>query len=277
MADTKGTKQNAKQEVEQRIDQKAEQEDQHDGSSSSTEESKKLILYADIMGFKERVRANSHEEVKKDLELFKGLWENHWWKYFKEKDNIQFVQYSDSILIVENEINADGLYRISRAAGILMEVALYSKFPIKGCIAYGKLTFDKEAELYFGQPLIDAYLLHDELYYYGIVVHHSAEKVVNWYNSENAPYIYSEIPLKKGRTTHCHLAWNIFANSESPIQLDDTKYCEDYLKKIEETVSGAPRIYVDNTRKVLRNDREIWLDAKMVAGNNYAKFPIRED
>lgn len=48
----------------------------------------------------------------------------------------------------------------------------------KRSLAKGKFTFDEENDLYFGRPLVDAYLLHDELYYYGIVAHHSIESLI---------------------------------------------------------------------------------------------------
>jgi hypothetical protein len=37
------------------------------------------------------------------------------------------------------------------------------------------MTLDDENSIFFGQPLIDAYLLQEELYFYGVVMHHTAE------------------------------------------------------------------------------------------------------
>ncbi|KGN85157.1 hypothetical protein HR08_07015 [Porphyromonas gulae] len=243
----------------------------------------RLILYADIMGFKELVRTNSHEMVKKQLMKFKNKWKEKW-EVLLGGDNIRFVQYSDSILIVENEVNEEGLDRISLAAQNLMKVAMESGFALKGCIAYGMLTFDEENELYFGQPLIDSYLLHDELYYYGIVVHNSAERLIKKYNrvfkkndieKGNHPYIYSPISLKRGSSRHCHLAWNLLS-SGSILPIDITRTCEMWLEEIEENVSGAPRIYVDNTRKILNNDKELFEKEKISnSGDKNIEFPIK--
>ena len=70
---------------------------------------------------------------------------------------------------------------ITKAAVRLMQSAISLGFPIKGVLAQGKFTYDKDNELYFGAPLVAAYNLHDDIHYYGIVVHHSAEKTVKLY------------------------------------------------------------------------------------------------
>lgn len=51
-----------------------------------------------------------------------------------------------------------------------------SKIPFRGSIAYGEMTVDLENSIFFGQPLIDAYLLGEQLQSYGIACHASAEK-----------------------------------------------------------------------------------------------------
>ncbi|WP_052100758.1 hypothetical protein [Porphyromonas gulae] len=262
MADTKGTKQNAKI--------KAAQKTKSNKASIWAEDHERLILYADIMGFKEFVRTHPHEEVKERLLKFKNYSKDGFSDWINN-ENIKFVQYSDSILIVENEVNENGLNRISFAAQMLADITMDLGFGLNGCIAYGMLTFDKENELYFGQPLIDAYLLQQEIHYYGIVVHHSAESIIKEYNYAlpsdpkigNYPYIYSPIPLKKGLITHCHLALNLLpAQDQNSLNIDFTKQYEEKLENIETTVSGAPRIYIDNTRKVMRNDNNIFKKAQ---------------
>ena len=38
---------------------------------------------------------------------------------------------------------------------------------------------------------------------------------------------------------------------------DITHTCEKWIDKIAEHVSGAPRIYIDRTREILRNDQQL--------------------
>ena len=77
---------------------------------------------------------------------------------------------------------------------------------------------------------------------------------------------------------HCHLAWNLYDNKlESPI--DNWSTCEKYLQQIELTVSGAPRIYIDNTRRVMLKDLALYEAEKKKAETNNQPviFPIREE
>jgi hypothetical protein len=222
-----------------------------DHQSSWTEDCERLILYADIMGFKERVLTNSHNVLKDSLLDFM--------KSFKKKmqhlltgDYLRYVQFSDSIIIVANGTDSKMFNIITKAAVCLIHGAMSHGFPIKGVLSKGVFTFDVENDLYFGKPLVDAYVLHDEIHYYGIVVHHSAESVVKKYIYLGLPYCKERIPLKKGKTAHYHLSWQYFNENLSTGKLSNKT--EKWLSQIEETVSGTPRIYVDNTRDVIEKD-----------------------
>lgn len=236
-----------------------------------SEDKERYILYADLMGFKERVRNTKHDKLKEDLKAFKkkllsGL------SPLQIGNHLKVVQYSDSILIVDNDTNQDGFNRISKAAALLMHTALEQKFPLKGALAKGLLTFDHDSQLYFGQPLIDAYLLHDELQFYGIIAHHTIEQDIKNSTYQHTvsgkvrqnPYIYSPIHLKKSRTAHYHLAYNLI-NTARQCPYDITTKCHEWLDKIEETVSGNPRIYVDNTRKILNDDKKLYEETIMAS------------
>ena len=62
----------------------------------------KYVLYADIMGFKERVMRTKHEDLKKELKELRERLED-WFKpfvYYNEK-TFKVSFFSDSILIVE--------------------------------------------------------------------------------------------------------------------------------------------------------------------------------
>ena len=114
--------------------------------------------------------------------------------------------------------------------------------------------FTVDRQLYFGQPLCDAAVLHDQLKFYGIAVHHSAEKTVRSYSTELLPYSKTPIYIDKGKVCHYHLCWNLL---DKTYQSNDiTEICEKWLQTIEESVSGEPRMYVDRTLEILRNDSE---------------------
>lgn len=216
----------------------------------------RLILYADIMGFSFRVNRENHNKLKRDLLKFKKTWEKQS-SILRKDDRLRSVQFSDSIMVVVNGVDEEMFNLITKAAICLMQTAMSLGFPIKGVISQGKFTYDKNNELYFGLPLVEAYKLHDEIHYYGIVVHHSAEKIVKLYADATRPYIKTAINLKKGRTSHFHLLWHLLDKKLAKANISDL--ANDWLDKIEEGVSGEPRIYVDNTREILKQDHNQWL------------------
>jgi hypothetical protein len=217
------------------------------------EDRERLILYADIMGFKDTVMSSSHEDLKGRLENFKKNFDRKI-EPLKSGSHLKYVQFSDSVIIVVNGINTKMVNLITKAATILMHQAVKMKFPIKGVISKGVFTFDERSELYFGRPLVDAALLHDEIYYYGIVVHHSAEHDIKKYISADIPFLCSPVALKKGKTSHYHLAWGLTATDLSP--KDITEDVMEWLTVIQEQVSGSPRIYIDNTKEIINEDRK---------------------
>ena len=219
------------------------------------DDAERLILYVDIMGFSYRVTKNDHLDLKRDLQVFKTKWERRV-KPLQIGDHLRWVQFSDSILLVVNGTTEKMFNLITKAAVCLMQSAISLSFPIKGVLAQGVFTYDKESELYFGLPLVSAYQLHDEIYYYGIVVHHSAEQTVKSFANSARRYTKSKVYLKKGKTSHYHLAWHLLDKTLQPSNIKDS--VDEWLDKIEESVSGAPRIYVDNTRDVVNNDKAPW-------------------
>lgn len=62
--------------------------------------------------------------------------------------------------------------------------------------------------------------------------------------------------LKKGKTSHYHLSWHLLNKDLSTGNIKDS--VNEWLDKIEESVSGTPRIYVDNTRDVVVSDDREW-------------------
>lgn len=132
------------------------------------------VLYADIMGFKERVMRTEHSKLKEEFEKLKTALDA-WLVPTLKAASFKTSFFSDSILIVD-ESTKWGFNRISKAAAGLMQVSLEHKFPLKGVISKGPFTYDEEKQLFFGKAIVDAYLLQEQVYYYGIVAHHSVEE-----------------------------------------------------------------------------------------------------
>ena len=215
-------------------------------------DAERLLLYADIMGFKDRTFRSTHDQLKKDFICFRNKWDRQIKPLFDKKDYLKFVQFSDSFLIVAKGVDAKMFNLISKAAVRLMHVALEIGFPIKGVLSQGEFTYSDDKQLYFGRPLVDAAVLHDQLKFYGIAVHHSAEKIVKDFKSADNPYFYSKIALKTGKVSHYHLAWHLI--NKSLDAADNTELCKKWLASIAESVSGEPRVYIDNTLDIIQQD-----------------------
>lgn len=215
------------------------------------QDAERLILYADVMGFKSRVLTRTHEELKCEFLEFREAWDARI-SPLQLNDFLKFVQFSDSMMIVVKGVDEKMFNLLTKAAITLMQIAMEKKFPLKGAIAQGTFGFYSDKQLYFGQPLCDAAVLHDQLKFYGIAVHHSAEKTVRSFTSALLPYSKTPIYIDKGKVCHYHLCWNLL---DKTYQSKDITYqCKMWLRTIEESVSGEPRMYVDRTLVVLNND-----------------------
>lgn len=217
----------------------------------------RFVLYLDIMGFKERVNRCETEDLKNDLMSFKTK-NNKLKPLLKSKtkdgenDLLKMAQFSDSIVVISRSNTKDDLNRICKAAVILMQTAMESKFALRGAIAMGQMVFDESNQLFFGKALVNAYLLEEQLAYYGVVFHESVEEIVK--NALASEVIYypikdDEVPLKGGKSKHYHVAWYLMTKALS--KGDISEDAMSWLDNLRTTVSGTPRIYLDNTRKVV--------------------------
>ncbi len=243
------------------------------------------VLYADIMGFKERVMRTEHQDLEKELEELKEKLDSWLSPFLENVETFKVSMFSDSVLIVDKNTK-EGFNRISKAGIGLMRVALEASFALKGVISKGLFSYKEEKQLFFGRALVDAYLLQEQVHYYGIVAHHSVEEDIKkhangWKEKDNGkrkginPYVLSPIPLKNGDTTHYHLAYNLISEKrETGKDVEKThKKIISWLEKIRGTVSGAPRIYVDKTLQVLKEDLSM-LKKYKEKNNGEIKFPL---
>lgn len=229
-----------------------------------------FVAFLDIMGFKDRVFREEHKDVKKMLESLRPAIEEIEKEAKKrlqgqitlqEKEKtantassfIFPVSFSDSIILFSSDDSSDSGVDIILDAAVILSEAIKNEIPMKGAIAFGEMTVDIDKSLYFGKPLIDAYELQNELQLYGIVLHHTAEKRFKDLKMEHIlgsslAGNYS-VPMKSGKINYHFLNWGFM--SENPM---------DSVNKMYNSVSGSPRIYVDNTLEFVQ-----WVLAKKKA------------
>lgn len=225
----------------------------------------RFVAFLDIMGFRDRVYRESHEDVKKMLESFQptigGIDNRAKILLAMERKNlnrekkilktpiIRVVSFSDSIILISNDDSLDSASQILSVVIIIISEAMNKNIPIKGAIAYGEQTADFKKSLHFGKPLIDAFELQNELLLYGIVLHHSFEKKIieeNYLELFGDELIYKyPVPMKGGKITHYIVNWVCLYGRKFDLV--------DFISQFYKNVSGPPRQYVDNTLDFVRS------------------------
>lgn len=240
---------------------------------------KRFVAFFDMLGFKDRIMRESNEKIYEDLTrilersettLHNTLGEQPVKNLFGDSD-IHIVKFSDSVVLFSKNDTVENFILFLISARFLFYSFLKENFLIKGGMAYGKISLDREKQLYFGQPIIDAYFLEEDVNYIGVVAHNSIDKFKQ--NIDNTNKFYSLLtqlffegksPLKSGLITHLNLNWflqlvgneNLNGKSKDDIKKDIIIG----LKKYYLSVAGSPRRYIDNTIDFLNKNDEITLD-----------------
>ena len=205
----------------------------------------RFVAFLDIMGFKDRVARTNHAQLLDQLTNFNREITSYIGKY--KNSEIQLAQFSDSIVLFSNDTTSISLQTLAEVTRGIMQTAINLQIPMKGAIAQGKITCDIPKQLFFGQALIDAYLLEENINYYGILVHHTAEKSVLTLIDNKKIFKDIKAPLKSGKISHFELSWYINDDNKDI----DLKKISSALKVIRQTVSDSPRKYIDNTLDVI--------------------------
>lgn len=233
----------------------------------------RFVAFIDIMGFKDIVQRKIDKEV---YENFKKIsdYSNNLNKlinseYFANQKNIEkgtiyITIFSDSIVIFSKNNNEKTLKAFLVSVISIFNIIIQIGWGAKGVISYGNMTVDIKKSIFFGQPLIDSYLSQENLHYYGVLFHHTAERYIN----ENK-IVYKRgtfncnTPIKSGKVNSMNLNWLSFLPETNEVlgsNIIPTKAKETHIKvlnslmdKIRLNVSGDPRKYVDNTINVFND------------------------
>ncbi|MDE5759290.1 MAG: hypothetical protein K2H85_11850 [Allobaculum sp.] len=233
----------------------------------------RLLLFADIMGFKAMVKSNTHSQLVGRFRSFI----NELTKLVEPLEtgrHLRLTMFSDSIIMGTDSCTIKNFNIITKAAALLLSLCHSYGLPINGCIACGSLTFDEQIQtpemeeeikgkrkvkpympLFVGDSVVSAHLLNEELFCYGIVLHPSAEKLLQKSNSHkddkfHHPFIYIPVPLKSGGYAHLYyLSWtSVPTPKNKDISKDNVKT---WLEEIETSLPTRPRTYVYNTLEII--------------------------
>lgn len=234
--------------------------------------SERLMLYVDIMGFKALVRTDN-KLVDKLSQFIRNL--ERALLALQATADIRMTMFSDLIVVAANGNDVKQLNQLVKAAAIIQHLCKENGFPINGCIAKGSLSYDEIKEetdskktkismpLFHGEAVINSYLVCEELFCDGVVLHPNTENVLakdnKLTNSHNHPFVKCEIPLKSGGYVPLYyLSWtHVDTNlnhttSMRKCSLNDYMTDVEYLDKHNST---RVRAYIHNTQKLLKECR----------------------
>lgn len=210
----------------------------------------RYVCFLDIMGFKDRLIRNGHDSILSEVEEFFGHIKKTINEFIDSIKNdevlksvfgpieIKHITFSDSILLITGGKNKRDLTLLILVSAFVLEKSFQMKFPIKGALAKGLFTADFEKNIFLGQPLVDAFILQEDLQYYGVIANRDVEKDINL-NFESEKYeklVFSlETPMKGYKTKHSNIT--IIPNGLEKSTLNNLYY----------SVDGKARVYVDNT------------------------------
>jgi hypothetical protein len=210
----------------------------------------RFVAFFDILGFKELVQRNSHNDIFTKLteisKLISDLNPKITDKNFVN-DGIKPIEvftFSDSIVVFSKNNSEETFKIFLQTANWFFSQIIEKQIPVKGSIAYGKISIDSEKQIFFGQPLIDAFLLQEDVDYLGVVSHHSIDGFIQEHDllEQIKDYVFEiQTPLKSGKITHLNLRYFPF------LVYDNVDRMNDYLQKFKISMSGKPRKYLENT------------------------------
>ncbi len=233
---------------------------------------KRLIAIFDIIGFKERVKENSHKIIYDELKKIKDNLKTDEMldKFFIKADKvhakkrgleppikksvIQHLLFSDTILFISDDVDF-GLISMIHKSKQLVSHCLKNEIPIKGCIATGDVSYNKTDDIIFGKPIIDAFLLAEEMKFMGIILDRSMEENIELFRSidYNHYVLYDKVPLKSGKINHYYIELKDTWKLENFTENHDEEVYKG-IKKMYQSVNSGPRQYYDNTLDLFFKD-----------------------
>jgi hypothetical protein len=211
----------------------------------------RYVAFIDIMGFKDMVAKLDHGEIygiMKSIEKSKQHQEDLW---AKNKSLVRSTTYSDSVMLYSRDNTLDAFDSLITIVSGMINDLFELGIPHKGAIAFGKMTLDLERSIFFGQPLIDAYLLQEELHFYGIIIHNTVEGNLKDEINRVAFIEKYECPLKKAKSSH-YTVYPMHSDSSSAKEYPHRhKKLQLSLKEMRYRTSGQLRSYIDNTEAFL--------------------------
>ncbi len=212
----------------------------------------RFVAFLDIMGFKDMVMRKSHKEVYEILNGFSKMSEQIE-RVKQVADSVYITRFSDSIVVFSKDDEVSSFKHFVAIVIAIFADALLREVPLKGGIAHGEVSVNKSGAIFFWQPIIDAYLLEEDVCHYGVVCHNTIDNYISQSiitDHKLFNLYWGKTKLKSGDISHLMCNWYDFVNSVKDINPDKSTAIKNTINKLYLGVSGAPRRYIDNTLEV---------------------------
>lgn len=218
--------------------------------------SHRFVALMDVLGFKDLVNTKDHDFIFKKLSLIKNTIDelSDFEKHFPQinvagvdENQSRSFAFSDSIICFSRGDTFADAFKIIFDSYTIVRKALKDGIPIKGAISFGEISVDFNNSLFFGKPIIDAHLLHDELQMMTVILDNAAEVKIKSYDEPemiNAVLVPYKANLRSGKINHTLLR---------PYQGKVTENQLTHLLELYKTTYGKPRTYIDNTLDFLNS------------------------
>lgn len=220
----------------------------------------RFVAFFDILGFKDLVMRNTHKNIYEIL--YKIAEERHRLENMNNEHDfnlvdfmdtdVYIVNFSDSIIIFSKNDDINNFNYFNFIVTYLFSYIIDLGLPLKAGVAHGEISVNKQTQIYFGQPIIDAYLIEEDVNYLGIVAHHSLDNYYKDLNNDEklqltVDFFTTKTPMKSGMINHINYNWfrEYFAINSLSANIENFNQ---KINSFNHTVSGSPRRYIDNTK-----------------------------
>lgn len=222
----------------------------------------RFVGFLDIMGFKDLVMRNTHNNVYNIMQKISEFTRvNLEIKWNNNPDLVRSSLFSDSLVLYSKDNTHASLYSIICTIANLSHLLLSEEIPFKGALAFGEMSMDFDKSIFFGQPLIDAYLLQEEVCFYGNVIHGTAQKIIENYT---LPFVEEYlVSFKKGKNTHLTITPIYLYGNKTYKYITNNEVLFNSVHRMKYATSGNIRNYIDETERYLKYLKN--------------KYPIKEE
>lgn len=135
------------------------------------------------------------------------------------------IQFSDALIVISRDASDAASLAIRLASIRIFLASLGDGIALRGAIAQGPVTADFRRSIFFGQPIVDAYLLEEEQKWFGIAEHESCSTAfptgdsLEELGSDEIPISQAhKVPTPAGAKELVALNWTILLSDEAEIQ-----------------------------------------------------------